>query len=97
MMDPTIQQYLMDGGLVAVLVVAVWVLNKRNDSLVGTLRADQKTYLAEIRERQDRCEKDRQELHKEARQLHRELGSLRGELNALKKRVNSSNENSQSK
>lgn len=85
MPDQQTIELLQNGGMIVLLIFAVWFLNKRNDKLMETNRSANERIFKEIKDRQDECEKDRGALHEEAKSLHRELGALREAIACLRK------------
>lgn len=83
-MEQTVWDQIIAAGLPAVLMaLAVWWLQRSNTTLVGELHVERKERLdsmaaemQRLRERSDRCEADRLELHKQFARLIRDNPQL---------------------
>ena len=62
-MDPSLLSLVEHGGLIAVLVIAVGYLNRRNDVLTAKCEQNYDAQLCDVRRRQEECERDREHLH----------------------------------
>ena len=62
-MDPSLLELIENGGLIAVLCIAIHILNKRNDRLTKMVETRYDVELCEVRRRQEECERDRENLH----------------------------------
>lgn len=84
-MPPSVWDQIIAAGLPSVLMaMAVWWLQRSNASLVGELHMERKerldamsAELQRLRERSDRCEADRLELHRQFAHLIRDNPELK--------------------
>jgi hypothetical protein len=61
--DPSLLELIENGGLIAVLCIAIHILNKRNDLLTAKVESRYDAELTDVRRRQEECELDRKNLH----------------------------------